>query len=67
MTRNGEDISTIEATLIAAGDLAYDWDLKTDQINWLGDSVHVFSSGEKNTVATGKDFHARINPQDLPE
>ncbi len=52
------------AALSAAGDIAYDLDLATDQLVLAGPWPRLFGPGM--AVPTGEAFNARINPEDLP-
>lgn len=52
------------AAIGAAGDVAYDLDLATDQLVLAGPWQRLFGPGM--TVPTGEAFNARINPEDLP-
>jgi diguanylate cyclase (GGDEF)-like protein len=56
--------SRIEAALSAAGDLAYEWDLATDRLTWLGDAASL-ALPELSQLATGAALRARISPEDL--
>lgn len=51
--------------LVASGDVAYEWNLADDQITWFDGVRQVFGLGAGDNIATGEDFHARINPEDL--
>jgi diguanylate cyclase (GGDEF)-like protein len=52
------------AALAAAGDAAYEWDLESDAITWHG-SPRMLGLTEEESVANGKGFAARINPDDV--
>jgi len=54
----------LAAAIAAAGDIAYDLDLATDQLVLAGPWQRLFGPGM--TVPTGEAFNARINPEDLP-
>lgn len=56
--------SRIEAALSAAGDLAYEWDLATDRLTWLGDAA-LLALPELTQLATGAALRARISAEDL--
>ncbi len=48
--------------IAAAGDTAYDWDLRSDKITWSGRITALFRGSEP--PATGAEFRARIVPDD---
>ena len=52
------------AALSAAGDVAYVWDLESDAMIWHG-SPRMLGLTDEESVATGKGFAGRINPEDL--
>jgi diguanylate cyclase (GGDEF)-like protein len=52
------------AALVAAGDVAYVWDLAADTIEWHG-SPRMLGLTESEAVASGRGFALRINPDDL--
>ncbi|WP_147301005.1 GGDEF and EAL domain-containing protein [Aestuariispira insulae] len=51
--------------LLAAGDVAYCWDLVSDEISWVGDVSSLFTSDGEPEVSDGEAFIARINEEDL--
>lgn len=55
------------AALAAAGDVAYEWDVARDTVNWIGAASDLFELEELSPVATGDLFHGRINSEDLKE
>lgn len=66
---NDEDfseLSRLKAALMAAGDLAYEWDLASDKLSWQGQAEAFFDLSPEQLPATGDDFHAKVNPEDLP-
>jgi diguanylate cyclase (GGDEF)-like protein len=57
------ELERIRAAIVASGDVAYEWDLATDNLIWCGDAASLFGG---NVPATGEIYHGLINPQDLP-
>src|SRR5260221_10395009 len=57
--------SRMEAALMAAGDIAYDWDLSSDRIAWRGRLDETVGITDPAALATGKALAGRINPEDL--
>jgi diguanylate cyclase (GGDEF)-like protein len=53
------------ATLTAAGDLAYDWDLLTDAITWHGSVEAMLGLAGPRAIVSGHALAARLNPDDL--
>jgi diguanylate cyclase (GGDEF)-like protein len=60
-----EEPQRLRATLTAAGDLAYEWDLVTDAITWQGSVEAMLSAGEAQAIISGRMLAARLNPDDL--
>ena len=56
----------LRAAIEAAGDLAYDWELATDRIEWIGRVDALFGPGEADSPESGDRLNGRINPEDLP-
>ena len=52
------------AILQAAGDLAYDWNLITDQISWFGSFATFFAAG--SIVMKGQNFLSLMHTEDFP-
>ena len=50
---------------MAAGDIAYDWDLSSDRIAWRGRLDETVGITDPAALATGKALAGRINPEDL--
>ena len=48
--------------IAAAGDTAYDWDLRSDKVTWSGRTSTLFRDGD--LPASGSDFRTRIVPDD---
>ena len=65
MSDAGNQLDVLRAALKASGDVAYDWDLVADAIEWL-DGAHLgFGFAPVEPVRTGEAYHSRINPEDL--
>ena len=60
------ELSRLKAALLAAGDLAYEWDLASDRLLWQGDAGSFFGLTSETLPHSGESFHARVNPEDLP-
>jgi len=60
------ELERLRAAIEASGDLAYDWDLATDRIDWIGRAADVFGVDSAVIPYTGDRFSGRINPEDLP-
>jgi diguanylate cyclase (GGDEF)-like protein len=61
-----DEFARLRAALSAAGDLAYEWDLATDRLDWLGEVRDVLGLGEDHRIASGDQFNDRVSPEDLP-
>lgn len=66
----GEELARLRAALSAAGDVAYEWDLAADSIEWSGDVAKALgitdgrvpvSGAEFDTLVAQEDFAARSN------
>jgi diguanylate cyclase (GGDEF)-like protein len=55
----------LEAALTAAGDVAYDWDLGTDAIDWHGSVGAMLGVADASAIGTGRALAGRLNPDDL--
>jgi diguanylate cyclase (GGDEF)-like protein len=53
------------AALNAAGDLAYDWDLRTDAIEWHGPVEALLGLPDPSAIASGRAVAGRLNPEDM--
>ncbi|MEX2628560.1 MAG: EAL domain-containing protein [Tistlia sp.] len=53
-----------QAAVTAAGDLAYQWDLRSDRLEWGGAVETLFGGTGPRAPADGKAFGNRINPED---
>ncbi|MEX0922506.1 MAG: EAL domain-containing protein [Rhodovibrionaceae bacterium] len=50
--------------LEASGDLAYEWDLATGAIRWIGDPTAFFGTGSE-VPQSGETLNRRLHPEDL--
>jgi len=55
----------LEAALTAAGDVAYDWELGTDTIQWHGSVGAMLGVADASAIGTGRALAGRLNPDDL--
>ncbi|MHA1153552.1 MAG: putative bifunctional diguanylate cyclase/phosphodiesterase [Alphaproteobacteria bacterium] len=60
------ELERLRAAIEASGDLAYDWDLATDTVDWIGRAADVFGVDSAAAPQTGDRYSGRINPEDLP-
>lgn len=51
-------------SLAGAGEMAYIWDMTTDEINWLADPASLWP--ELADIHNGSSLAAHLNPQDVP-
>ena len=65
MNDTEKQLQGLRTALLASGDIAYAWDLVADKIHWFDGAQQVFGLPSLDIVATGEDYHARINPEDL--
>jgi diguanylate cyclase (GGDEF)-like protein len=63
---NGTTLDRVTAALAAAGDVAYEWDLASDAIAWLGPVSEVFDI-DARTVGSGRALAGLVNPVDLAD
>lgn len=64
-SEQNEDPQRLRATLTAAGDVAYEWDLVSDGITWLGSVEAMLGLREARAIVSGRTLAARLNPDDL--
>jgi len=58
-------LARLEAAVIAAGDVAYDWDVAAGEISWLaGDGQSPGLFGGAGIISVQR-FHDRVHPEDL--
>jgi diguanylate cyclase (GGDEF)-like protein len=60
------ELNRLRAAIAASGDLAYDWDLATDEVDWIGRAADIFGADGATVPKTGDRYSGRINPEDLP-
>jgi diguanylate cyclase (GGDEF)-like protein len=65
MSDGSEYLHSLEAAILASGDVVYDWNLIDDRIAWIGRTDPLF--GANADLGTGKAFKARIHGEDLPD
>jgi diguanylate cyclase (GGDEF)-like protein len=66
MTSDRNDVpQRLLAALTAAGDVAYEWDLGTDEIHWHGTVEPVLGLRDTSVIASGRMLAGRLNPDDL--
>jgi len=65
MTDAAAELVRLRAALAASGEIAYQWDLVTDRIAFLGEGAEAFGRPDESGEWTGKAFAGRINPEDL--
>lgn len=53
------------AALMASGDVAYEWDLRTDRLRWSGNQVSLQRFGDLITIASGSALSSRMTADDL--
>lgn len=53
------------AALMAAGDIAYEWDLRTDRVRWSGHSVSLQRFGDLVNITSGSALSSRMTADDL--
>jgi len=66
MTDSHAELERLRAAMAASGDVAYDWDLSSDRVEWLGEASRVFGIPEHLIMKTGDRFNDRVHPDDLP-
>jgi diguanylate cyclase (GGDEF)-like protein len=64
--KNDTTLDRVTAALAAAGDVAYEWDLASDAIVWLGPVGIALEIGDLTTIGNGRAFAGLVNPGDLP-
>ena len=53
--------------LAASMDLAYEWDISSDNIRWFGPTDEYFGERLKTSIALGASYSTLVNPEDLPQ
>ena len=56
----------LQAVLKAANDVAYEWDLQTDQLTWFGPVRSMFDVAEPHIPSNGRSLLKLIHPEDSP-
>ena len=60
-----EELDRLRAALSAAGEVAYDWDLATDTVNWSGDVCKALGLAHSQQPILGAAFSAFVAQEDL--
>jgi len=60
------ELERLRAAIAASGDVAYDWDLSGDRLEWLGDASRAFGIPDHLMMRSGARFNDRVHPDDLP-
>ena len=60
-----ENASFISSAVFSAGDVAYEWNLKTDCLRWAGSAEALDAFGDLTTISSGAALSARISADDL--
>ncbi|MEE8334413.1 MAG: EAL domain-containing protein [Alphaproteobacteria bacterium] len=66
MNDHQAELERLRAAIDASGDVAYDWNLSTDSVEWLGEASRVFGVPDHLLMKTGARFNDRVHPDDLP-
>lgn len=67
-----EPTDWLQASLLGAGDIAYHWDVASDRLQWVGNTLDMFgdSAAKQNEaegrVTSGHSYNNRVHPEDLP-
>ena len=64
LSQSDQDLARVQAAVAASGDIAYDWDLRTDRIEWSGAS-HILERLVGKPIRRGADLLKRIAPEDM--
>ena len=62
--RDGAAEPLLSAALVAAGDVAYVWDIDTDGLSWHG-ALATLGFANAAVLASGQSFTGRIHPEDM--
>ena len=62
-----DETAFLAASVRAAGDLHYVWDLEADAIRWSENALERLGYEDSTAISTGLAFQSRINPEDLPQ
>ena len=55
----------IASALLAAGDIVYEWDLRTDSLRWSGNQASLDRFGDLVSITNGSALSARMTADDL--
>lgn len=60
----------LETALLGAGDVAYQWDVSSDRLHWIGNIRDMFGDPAKlaqsdSHILTGHSYNNRVHPEDL--
>ncbi len=61
---DAEELARLRAALAASGEIAYEWDLIADRIDFVGERAETLGAPATGRW-TGREFAGRINPEDL--
>ncbi len=64
ITQSEQDLARVQAAVAASGDIAYDWDLRSDRIDWSGAS-HILARLVGKPIRRGADFLKRVAAEDM--
>ncbi len=56
----------VREAVAASGDIAYRWDILTDQVHWVGNIDEILGERGAETIHSGHSYNNRIHPEDLP-
>lgn len=66
MTDENDDTKAFMiAALMAAGDVAYEWDLRTDKLRWSGATASLQRFGDLVNIISGSSLSSRMTADDL--
>lgn len=66
MTDDTQDLQAfMTAALMAAGDVAYEWDLRTDRLRWSGNPASLARFGDLINITSGSSLSSRMTADDL--
>jgi diguanylate cyclase (GGDEF)-like protein len=64
-------LNWLRSALQGSGDVAYNWDVASDRLHWVGSTRDIFGElvmrGEaEDAIASGHSYNNRVHPEDLP-
>lgn len=62
--RDRQELDWLRNAFAASGDLAYEWDLRTDAVVWSGRAAAVFGCDDPAGIRTATDLERLIHPED---